>query len=135
MRTAGNKMKLLEQVPMFSACTQTELRHVAAVTQPVQVDAGAVIAREGEPGKDFFVIIKGSTDVVIGDRTVAELGPGDFFGEMGVLEKAQRNATVVAKSPMRLFVLSSWDVKRLQSSAPELLEQLHSAIEQRRAAL
>lgn len=52
-----------------------------------------------------------------------------------MLEKAQRVATVVAKSPMRLFGLSSWDVKRLQSSAPKLLEQLHAAIEQRRAAL
>ncbi len=63
---------------------------------------------------------------------VAELGSGDFFGEMGVLQGAQRNATVVAKTPMRLLTLSSWDVKRLRKTAPDLLEQLSAAIEERR---
>ena len=124
MRGAGNKMKLLEQVPMFSACTQSELRHVAAVTQPVQAEAGAIVAREGEPGKDFFVIIDGATDVVIGGRNVAELGPGDFFGEMALLDQSPRVASVVAKTPVALYRIEARDFSRLIDEVPFLGKKL-----------
>ena len=124
MRGAGNKMKLLEQVPMFSACTHAELRHVAAVTQPVSVDAGEVIAKEGEPGKDFFVIIQGSTDVVIDGRTVAELGPGDFFGEMALLDQSPRVGSVVAKSATSLYRIEARDFSRLIDEVPFLGKKL-----------
>ncbi|MFN2591010.1 MAG: cyclic nucleotide-binding domain-containing protein [Actinomycetota bacterium] len=124
MRTAGNKMKLLEQVPMFSACTQTELRHVAAVTQPASVDAGTVIAREGEPGKDFFVIVAGSCDVVIGGRSVAELGAGDFFGEMALLDQSPRAASVVATTPTDLYRIEARDFSRLIDEVPFLGKKL-----------
>ena len=124
MRGAGNKMKLLEQVPLFSACTHSELRHVAAVTQPVTADAGEVIAREGEPGKDFFVIIQGNTDVVIDGRTVAELGPGDFFGEMALLDQSPRVGSVVAKGPVSLYRIEARDFSRLIDEVPFLGKKL-----------
>ena len=76
----------------------------------------------------------GTAEVTQDGKTVAELGPGEFFGEMGVLERAPRNATVVAKTPMTLLTLTSWDVKRLESKSPEAMEQLQQVIEQRRAA-
>ncbi|HEX9235813.1 MAG TPA: cyclic nucleotide-binding domain-containing protein [Actinomycetota bacterium] len=124
MRRGASKIKLLEQVPMFSALTQSELRHVAAVTQPVSVPADAVVAKEGEPGKDFFVIIDGTTEVVIGGRSVAELGPGDFFGEMALLDQSPRVGSVVARTPVDLYRIEARDFSRLIDEVPFLGKKL-----------
>ena len=124
MRSTGNKMKALEQVTMFSACTRSELRQVASVTQPFSVDADTVIAKEGEPGKDFFVIISGKSDVLIGGKSVAELGPGDFFGEMALLDQSPRVGSVVAKTPMDLYRIEAKDFSRLIDEVPFLGKKL-----------
>jgi CRP/FNR family transcriptional regulator, cyclic AMP receptor protein len=68
----------------------------------------------------------------VGGGTVAELGPGDVIGEMGVLERSQRTATVVATSPMRLVTLTSWDVRRLRKTAPDAVDHLRDLVERRR---
>jgi CRP/FNR family cyclic AMP-dependent transcriptional regulator len=125
----------LESVPLFASLSEDARGELAVWVNELTVSPGKHLVDEGDYSYDLFVIQDGTAEVTHEGKPVAELGPGDFFGEMGVLEKAQRVATVVAKSPMRLLVLSSWDVKRLQSRAPELLEQLQAAIEQRRAAL
>jgi CRP/FNR family transcriptional regulator, cyclic AMP receptor protein len=132
----GGRMdqKELESIPLFASLPENARRGLATWVNEVTVSAGKHLVDEGDYSYDLFVIQEGTADVVQDGERIAELGPGDFFGEMGVLEKAQRAATVVARSPMRLVTLSSWDVKRLNSSAPEVLEQLRSVIEQRRAA-
>ena len=124
----------LASVPLFTALPEEARRKLAVWVNEVAVSPGKHLVDEGDYSYDLFVIEEGTAEVVQDGREVAELGPGDFFGEMGVLEKAQRSATVVAKTPMRLLTLSHWDVKRLTSTAPEVLEQLHSALEERRAA-
>ena len=63
---------------------------------------------------------------------VAELGPGEFFGEMGLLEKDRRNATVVAKTPMRLITLTGWDLRRMEKAMPQAVDQIRQTLEQRR---
>ncbi|MEA2429154.1 MAG: family transcriptional regulator, cyclic receptor protein [Thermoleophilaceae bacterium] len=100
----------------------------------LKVDAGRHLAEQGDYAYELFVIEDGTAEVLQDGRPIAELGSGEFFGEMGVLEKAQRNATVVAKTPMTLFTLSHWDVRRLQREAPEAVEELRRVIEARRAA-
>ena len=100
----------------------------------LKVDAGRHLADQGDYAYELFVIEDGTAEVLQDGQPIAELGPGEFFGEMGVLEKAQRNATVVAKTPMKLFTLSHWDVKRLQREAPEVVDELRRTIEARRAA-
>jgi CRP-like cAMP-binding protein len=70
--------------------------------------------------------------VIVGGNVVAELGPGDFFGEAGVLEKQQRNATVVAKTRMRLVTLTGWDLRRMRRQLGSVMDKLEAAIEQRR---
>ena len=100
----------------------------------LSVPAGRALAEEGDYAYDLFVIKDGTAEVTQSGEPVAELGPGEFFGEMGVIERAQRNATVISKTPMTLLTLSSWDVKRLESKSPDAMQQLRSAIEQRRAA-
>jgi CRP/FNR family transcriptional regulator, cyclic AMP receptor protein len=124
----------LKQVPLFAQLSDEARRGVAVWVNEMSVSSGKHLVDEGDYSNDLFVIQEGSAEVQQGGQTIAELGPGDFFGEMGVLEKAQRNATVVATSPMRLLTLSSWDVKRLRKNAPGVLEALNKAIEERRAA-
>ena len=90
--------------------------------------------REGDYSYQFVAIEEGTAKVERDGETVAELGPGDFFGEIGLLEKSLRTATVVATSPMRLITLTGWDMARVEKAMPEAIEELHSTIEERRPA-
>jgi CRP-like cAMP-binding protein len=81
-----------------------------------------------------MAIEEGEAEVTRGGQHVADLGPGDFFGEMGLLERTLRNATVTAKTPVRLVTLTGWDLKRVERTAPEAMERIRSVLEERRAA-
>ena len=122
----------LDDVPLFQTLPDDARQKFATWVSEVSVPAGKHLAEEGEYAYDLFIIKDGSADVIQDGNTVATLGQGEFFGEMGVLERAPRNATVVAKTPMTLLTLSSWDVKRLQSKSPEAMQQLQEVIRQRR---
>jgi CRP/FNR family transcriptional regulator, cyclic AMP receptor protein len=124
----------LQQVPLFAQLSDEARRGVAVWVNEMSVSEGKHLVDEGDYSNELFVIQDGTAEVLRDGDKIAELGPGDFFGEMGVLGKAQRNAKVVATSPMRLLTLSTWDVKRLRNSAPEVLEQIMAAIEERRGA-
>jgi CRP-like cAMP-binding protein len=122
----------LDDVPLFQLLPDEVRQKFATWVSEVSVPAGKHLAEEGEYAYDLFIIKDGTAEVIQDGKAVAELGPGEFFGEMGVLEKARRNATVVAKTPMTLLTLTSWDVKRLESKSPEAMRELESVIEQRR---
>jgi CRP-like cAMP-binding protein len=122
----------LDNVPLFQTLPDDVRQKFATWVSEVSVPEGKHLAEEGEYAYDLFIIKDGTAEVVQDGNTVAELGPGEFFGEMGVLEKAKRNATVVAKTPMTLLTLTGWDVKRLQNKSPEAMQQLEQVIEQRR---
>ena len=121
----------LKQVPLFSTLDDDALREFAVWVDEIKVSKGKQLVEEGDYAYDLFVIEDGEAEVTRDGDHVADLGPGDFFGEMGVLSKGQRNATVVAKSDMRLLTLSHWDVERLRKKAPEVLDQLGNAIAER----
>ena len=91
-----------------------------------------MLVREGDYSYQFVAIEEGTAKVTRGGETLAELGPGDFFGEIGLLEKTFRTATVEATSPMKLITLTGWDMARVEKVMPEAIEQLHHAIEERR---
>jgi CRP-like cAMP-binding protein len=131
-RAVAVKPETLDSVPLFEALDPDARQKFAVWVSELEVPEGQHLADEGEYAYDLFIIEDGTAEVTQDGNTVAELGPGEFFGEMGVLERAPRNATVVAKTPMTLLTLSSWDVKRLESKAPEAIEQLQQVIEQRR---
>jgi CRP-like cAMP-binding protein len=124
----------LDDVPLFQTLPDDVRQKFATWVSEVSVPAGKHLADEGEYAYDLFIIKEGTAEVIQDGRTVAELGPGEFFGEMGVLERAKRNATVVAKTPMTLLTLTSWDVKRLEAKSPEAMKELETVIEQRRQA-
>ena len=125
----------LKQIPVFSDLDPTAMRTVATFASEVSVPKGKELVREGDYSYDVLAIEEGTAEVTRGGEHVADLGPGDVVGEMGVVEKGTRNATVTATSPMLLVTLDRWDVKRLSKQSPEVLEHLKALIEARKAGL
>jgi CRP/FNR family cyclic AMP-dependent transcriptional regulator len=123
----------LKDVPFFRTMSKKELAVVAQQTDEIDVPTGKVLAQEGDFGDEFFVIDDGTAEVTRGGARIAELGPGDFFGELALLEAERRNATVTATSPMRLIVMTRPSFRALDRSSPKVHATVASAIEQRRA--
>jgi CRP/FNR family transcriptional regulator, cyclic AMP receptor protein len=130
----GLEPSRLKAIPLFEKFAEDELRQIAPFAEEAHADAGDVLVREGDYSYEFVAIEEGGAKVTRGGETVAELGPGDFFGEIGLLEKSFRTATVEATSPMRLITLTGWDMARVEKAMPEAIEQLHRTIEERRPA-
>ena len=124
----------LKQIPVFADLDDDALRTIAAFAAEVSAPEGKELVREGDFSYDFMAIEDGTVKVHHGDEVIAELGPGDVFGEMGVLERTQRNASVTATSAIRLVTLTSWDIRRLRSDAPEAFARLQDLVRQRHEA-
>lgn len=124
----------LKRIPLFEKFSEDELRQIAPFAEETSAEEGSVLVREGDYSYQFVAIEEGTAKVTRGGETLAELGPGDFFGEIGLLEKSLRTATVEATSPMRLITLTGWDMARVEKAMPEAVEQLHRTIEERRPA-
>lgn len=110
----------LAKVPLFSGCSQRELQTIARVVKDIDHPAGTVIAREGEPGVGLFVIADGAAEVTIGGKKKVALGPGDFFGEIALLDGGPRTATVTATSDVRLLGLTEWVFRGLMQEHPSI---------------
>jgi CRP/FNR family transcriptional regulator, cyclic AMP receptor protein len=122
------------KVPPFSWLPDDVRERFAVWVGELKVDAGRHLAEQGDYAYELFAIEDGKAEVQRDGEKIAELGPGEFFGEMGVLETGHRNATVIAETPMTLLTLSHWDVKRMERQAPEVIEQLRRVIDERRAS-
>lgn len=124
----------LRQIPLFSDLSDDDLRALATYVDEVTVSEGKHLVDEGGYAYDLFVIVEGKAQVIVGGDVVAELSPGDFFGEAGVLEKQQRNATVVAGTRMRLVTLTGWDLRRMRRQLSSVMDKLEQAIRDRSEA-
>jgi CRP-like cAMP-binding protein len=122
----------LKKIPVFADLDAEELGHIAAIAAEVSVPEGKELVREGDYSYDVLAIEEGTARVERDGQYIDDVGPGDVVGEMGVLERSQRNATVVATSPMLLVTLTSWDIRRLRKSAPKAVEHLRAIVAQRR---
>jgi CRP-like cAMP-binding protein len=116
--TQDRRSELLGACPLFRGLNADDLGAVAAAAIEVEFPAERVIARQGEIGTGFFVIAEGSARVVRDGQTVATLGPGEFFGELSVLDGEPRIAQVVAAAPTRCLALASWDFERVLREQP-----------------
>jgi CRP/FNR family cyclic AMP-dependent transcriptional regulator len=114
----------LQNIAMFSACSKRDLQLVARRAEDVHVAAGKVLVNEGETGHEFFVIIEGSARVTRHGKRVATLGPGTAFGELALLDKAPRNATVIAETPMELVVLGQREFAGIIDEVPGFARKL-----------
>jgi CRP/FNR family cyclic AMP-dependent transcriptional regulator len=121
----------LRNIPIFAAMSDTDLRRIATFATEDSAEAGTTLVREGDYSTELVAIEEGTAEVLQGDRRIATLGPGDIFGEIGVLEKELRNASVVATSPMRMVKLTTWEIKRL---TPETVTRLRELVSERRLA-
>jgi CRP-like cAMP-binding protein len=122
----------LKSLPLFQDVPDEELTQIAGFAQEVKVEQGRELVREGDFSYEFMAIEEGEAEVTRDGEHVADLGPGDFFGEMGLLEKTLRNATVTAKAPMTLITLTGWDLKRMERHIPEAAERVRTKLEERR---
>jgi class 3 adenylate cyclase len=136
-RTRGDAMykARLHAVPFFSILGKKDLEAVAQQTDEVDVPAGKVITREGDLGHEFFVIEEGTAEVTQDGRTLNELGPGDFFGELALLEEERRTATVTATTPMRLIVMTRASFRTMDQTMPAIHAEVRAAINERRASV
>lgn len=107
-------------VPLFSACSKRELALIARSAKEVSHRAGTMIAREGERGIGLFVILEGECEVTIGGKRKAKLGPGDFFGEVALLDGGPRTATVTSLTPVKLVGLTGWVFRGLLMEHPSI---------------
>jgi CRP/FNR family cyclic AMP-dependent transcriptional regulator len=122
----------LKSIPLFQTVSDEELEQIAPFAEEVQVEAGKELVKEGDYSYEFMAIEEGTAEVLRSGEHVADLGPGDFFGEIGLLEKDRRTATVVAKTDMRLITLTGWDMKRMEKAMPEAVDRVRAVIEERR---
>jgi CRP-like cAMP-binding protein len=113
-------VSLLAKVPLFSDCSQRELLAIARGVKDVRHAAGTVIAREGDPGIGLFVIVSGEAEVSIGGKKKATLGPGEYFGEVALLDGGPRTATVMATTDLELLGLTEWAFRGLMQEHPSI---------------
>ena len=122
----------LKSISLFQKVPDEDLREIAPFAQEVSVEEGTHLVREGDFSYELMAIEEGRAEVLRGGEHVADLGPGDFFGEHGLLERDKRNATVVARTPMRLITLTGWDFKRMERAMPEAVARVREVLEERR---
>ncbi len=117
-RRRDPKVERLSQVRLFSNCSKRDLARIAALTTEVQVNAGTVLMRQGEPGRECFVIEDGKARATVRGKKSRIMGPGDCFGEMALLYSAPRSATVKAETDLDLLVLGSREFSTLLQDVP-----------------
>ncbi len=128
---AKDRLELLRRVDLFSSCSPKELKRIAALTTPVDAKESEVLAREGKPGSELFVIASGTARVTLRGRQLARLYPGDAFGEMALLNQGPRAATVTAETPMLLYVVDPREFSALLLDVPAVGRKLLKSLAQR----
>jgi CRP-like cAMP-binding protein len=128
------KADALARCPFFAGLSRGQLLEVAKVTEDMEVQEGKALTREGQSGSEFFVIVEGRVSVTKEGKEIRTLGPGDFFGEIALLEDTPRTATVTAVTPLRFFVLARQAFRSLLANQAEIEEKVKGALEERMRA-
>ncbi len=128
------KVELLKGVPLFGRCSKKELEEIATIADEIDLPDGKQLTKEGARGSEFFVLLEGSADVRRKKRKVKTLGPGDFLGEIALVTKVPRTATVTTSSPVRALVVSEQNFRRLLERSPDVQIKVLEALAERVAA-
>lgn len=127
----ARREEALRRAPFFADLPKRHLRSIARFTTETGYKEGAVVVKEGTIGSAFYVILDGRAKVVRGTRTIARLAPGDFFGEISLLDGGPRMASVVAQTPLRVLDLAGKDFRDLLAGEPTLTLRILAVVAQR----
>ena len=114
------KIELLKKVPLFAGCSKNELRQLAKIADELDLREGTVLTREGRPGREFFVLIEGTAEVRKKSKKIADLGPGDWLGEIALITDSPRTATVTATSPLDVLVITDRRFRSVVETMPSI---------------
>jgi CRP-like cAMP-binding protein len=120
-------------VPLFAQCSKRELSAIGGIADEIDLKEGTELTRQGKPGREFFVLIDGTADVLKNGRKVNSLKKGDFFGEIALVHNAPRTATVKATSPVDALVVTERSFRRLLEEQPEIQRKVLAALAERLA--
>lgn len=124
MVTKKEQRERLRSVRLFEGLSKADLDYVINVSRVAEHSAGHTFISEGDPGVGFNLILAGEARVVHGDRTVAHLGPGDYFGEMSLIDGGPRTATIIADTPITALGITSWDFRPMVKREPRIAWKL-----------
>lgn len=121
----------LKQFDLFKDVDETKLNKIAPFTMLVSFPEGKTIIQEGGFSNDFYAIEDGTVKVERAGEKIADLGPGDVFGEQGLLERQERSASVIATSSVRALKIEHWELPRMRRAMPEVVEELQKTVKER----
>jgi CRP-like cAMP-binding protein len=127
------KVELIKKVPLFSKLSKKGLEEVAHIADELDLPKGKQMAEEGDRGREFFVLLDGEADVTKGGQSINRMHPGDFFGEIALVTKMPRTATVTAMSDVRVLVITERDFGGLLKHSPEVSRGVAEALAERMA--
>jgi CRP-like cAMP-binding protein len=129
--STDTKLDLLAGVPLFSRLDKDGLRQVAQLADEIDLPAGKVLTHQGASAHEFFLVLQGTLSVERDGKEVATMKEGDFFGEIGLLDRAPRTATVTANTPVRVFVLAHREFNTLMANFPDIRDSVLEALAER----
>jgi len=129
----NQKIDLIRKVPLFSRLSKSELRDLAMLADEIDLHDGKEMTRQGAAGREFFVLLEGTADVRKNGRKINSLGPGDFFGEIALVSREPRTATVTATSAVRTLVITDRSFRRLLDESPQVKTKVMEAMAKRLA--
>lgn len=127
------KIELLKKVPLFAGCSKSELRELGMIADEIDLHEGHVLTKEGRPGREFFVLVKGTVRVTRTGRKLTDLGPGDWFGEISLLTDAPRTATATATSPVDVLVITDRRFRQVVEAMPSIALKVLACVGERLA--
>jgi CRP/FNR family transcriptional regulator, cyclic AMP receptor protein len=125
------KTEVIKNVSLFGLCSEKELADIAALTDELSVPAGSVLTKEGEPGRECFIVVSGTGQATLRDDVIGEIGPGEVIGEMALLDVSPRSATVTAKTDMELLVLDPRSFSDLLDRHPSVGKRMLATMARR----
>ena len=129
--TQNVKVEALKRAPLFEGLSNKELRELARATEDLKIEAGTVLCKEGGLGREFFVIVDGIAEVTKAGKRLATRQAGEFFGEIALITTTKRTATVTAKTPIRCFILTRGDFRRVLDESPSVERKVMQALAER----
>jgi CRP/FNR family transcriptional regulator, cyclic AMP receptor protein len=129
----NEKVEAIKRAPLFWHCSKRELQQIAQLADEIDLGEGKQMTRQGERGREFFVLLEGQADVIKNGRRINRLGAGDFFGEIALVSDTPRTATVTATAPVRALVVTDRSFRRLMKDQPEIQSKVLAALAARLA--